>query len=188
MNLPASAGDVVSIPGLGRSPGGGNGNPFRNSCLGNPMDRRNWRATVHGVIKSQPWLSMHACSLLTAPHCLGLGNSSLSPLLFYTFIYFCAGSLLLVGFSLVAVTSCVSLVVVCGLLIEMASCCGAWTVGRMGFSSCSTWALEHRLKDCGLSCSAAYGIFPDQGSSPYLLHWQAGSLPLSHQGNPHLSP
>ena len=39
------------IPGMGRSPGGGNGNPLQFSCLENPMDRRAWRATVHGVIK-----------------------------------------------------------------------------------------------------------------------------------------
>ena len=38
-NLPANAGDVGSIRGLGRSPGGGNGNPLQHSCLGNPMDR-----------------------------------------------------------------------------------------------------------------------------------------------------
>ena len=41
--------DVVSIPGLGRSPGGGHGNPLQYSCLKNPMDREAWRATVHGV-------------------------------------------------------------------------------------------------------------------------------------------
>ena len=38
-NLPANARDVHSVPGLGRSPGGGNGNPFQYSCLENPMDR-----------------------------------------------------------------------------------------------------------------------------------------------------
>ena len=41
--------DVGSIPGLGRSPGGGNGNPLRYSCLENPMDKRAWPATVHVV-------------------------------------------------------------------------------------------------------------------------------------------
>jgi len=54
-NLPASAGDIRdagSIPGLGRSPGGGHGNPLQYSCLQNPMDRGAWRATVHGVTKS----------------------------------------------------------------------------------------------------------------------------------------
>ena len=39
-------GDAVSIPGSGRSPGGGRGNPLQYSCLGNPMDREAWRATV----------------------------------------------------------------------------------------------------------------------------------------------
>ena len=44
-----SAGDMVSIPGLRRCPGEGNGNPLQYSCLGNAMDRGAWRATVHGV-------------------------------------------------------------------------------------------------------------------------------------------
>ena len=43
------SGDAASIPELGRSPGGGNGNPLQYSCLGNPMDRGAWRATVHGA-------------------------------------------------------------------------------------------------------------------------------------------
>ena len=43
------AGDRGSIPGSGRSPGKGNGNPLQYSCLGNPMDKEDWRATVHGV-------------------------------------------------------------------------------------------------------------------------------------------
>ena len=45
----SNAGDLGSIPGLGRSPGRGNDNPLPYSCLGNPMDRGAWRATVHGV-------------------------------------------------------------------------------------------------------------------------------------------
>ena len=64
-NPPANAwntGDLGSIPGLGRSPGGGNGNPLQYSCLGNPMDRGAWWATVHGVAKSQTWLGTHACT------------------------------------------------------------------------------------------------------------------------------
>ena len=44
--------DLGSILGLGRSPGGGHGNPLQYSCLENPMDRGAWRATVHGVTKS----------------------------------------------------------------------------------------------------------------------------------------
>ena len=51
-NLPASAGDVGSIPGLGRSPGEGKGNPFQYSCLRNSMDGGAWWATVHGVAGS----------------------------------------------------------------------------------------------------------------------------------------
>ena len=53
-NLSANAGgsrDEGSIPGSGRSPGGGNGNPLQYSCLENPMDRGTWWATVHGVVK-----------------------------------------------------------------------------------------------------------------------------------------
>ena len=46
------AGDLGSIPGLRRSPGGGHGNPLPHSCLGNPMDRGAWRATVQRVAKS----------------------------------------------------------------------------------------------------------------------------------------
>ena len=59
-NLPANAGDVRdagSIPGLGRSPGGGKGYPLQYSCLENSMDRRVWKAVVQGVAKSQTWLS-----------------------------------------------------------------------------------------------------------------------------------
>ena len=52
-----SAGSPGSILGLGRSLGEGNGNPLQYSCLENPMDRGSWRATVHGVAKSQTWLS-----------------------------------------------------------------------------------------------------------------------------------
>ena len=52
-------GDVGSIPGLGKYSGGGNGNPLQYSCLKNPMDREAWWATIHGITKSQTWLSMH---------------------------------------------------------------------------------------------------------------------------------
>ena len=53
-NPPGNAGDLKdmgSIPGLGRSPGEGNGNPLQDSCLENSMDRGAWKATVHGVPK-----------------------------------------------------------------------------------------------------------------------------------------
>ena len=55
-NIAANAGDTrdaYSIPGWGRSPGRGHGNPLQHSCWENPMDRAAWRATLHGVAKSQ---------------------------------------------------------------------------------------------------------------------------------------
>ena len=58
-NPPANAGDirdVGSIPGLGRSPGGGHGNPLQHSCSENPMDRGAWWFTVHRIAKNQTQL------------------------------------------------------------------------------------------------------------------------------------
>ena len=52
-----NVGDPGSIPGLGRSPGEGNGNPLQYSCLENSMDRGAWLATVHGITKSWTPLS-----------------------------------------------------------------------------------------------------------------------------------
>ena len=54
--------DVSLIPGLGRSPGGGHGNPLQYSYLGNPMDRGAWQATAHRVTKSQTWLKWQHAS------------------------------------------------------------------------------------------------------------------------------
>ena len=48
---PVDAGDMGSIPGLGRYSGEGNGNPLQYTCLRNPMDREAWLATVHGSVK-----------------------------------------------------------------------------------------------------------------------------------------
>ena len=56
-NSPANAGDTGLISGWDRSPREGNGNPLQYSCLGNPMDRGAWQATVHGVAQSQTTLS-----------------------------------------------------------------------------------------------------------------------------------
>ena len=69
-NLPADegdAGDVSSIPGLGRSPGGRNSNPLQYSCLDSPMDRGTWWATVHGIQE-----------LDTSEHSIGFPGGSLS--------------------------------------------------------------------------------------------------------------
>ena len=62
-NLPASAGDVRdvgSVPGSGRSTGGGHGSVFQYSCLENPRDRGAWWATIHGVAKSRTQFSNFA--------------------------------------------------------------------------------------------------------------------------------
>ena len=53
------AGDAGSLPGTGRSPGGGNGSLLQDCCLDNSMDRGAWWLTVHGVTKSQIGLSIH---------------------------------------------------------------------------------------------------------------------------------
>ena len=74
-NLPANAGDRSDtglIPGSGRLPWGGNGNPLQYSCLGNPMDRVAWWAAVHRVAKSQTRteVTSHTCTLLVRKQCL----------------------------------------------------------------------------------------------------------------------
>ena len=70
-NLPANAGDIRdtdSIPGSGRSPGGGHGSPLQYSCLENPMERGAWWATVHVVAKS--WIPLKRFSTHTRSHSL----------------------------------------------------------------------------------------------------------------------
>ena len=62
-----SAGHLDLIPGLGKSPGGGQGNPLQYSCLENPMDRGAWRATVHGVAKSHDWAPKHSTAQVSVP-------------------------------------------------------------------------------------------------------------------------
>ena len=66
-NLPANTGDSGLIPGSGRSPGVGNGNPLQYSCLENPMNRGDWQAEVLGVTESN--MTEH-----TAHNVQGLGN------------------------------------------------------------------------------------------------------------------
>ena len=76
-NLPANAGDIKdagSIPGLGRSPGGGHGNPLQYPCLENPMDRGGWWAMVHSSAKSRTRLKR----LNTHAHVSNLGLSAFS--------------------------------------------------------------------------------------------------------------
>ena len=68
-----NAGDVGSIPGSGRSPGEGNGNPLQYCCLRNPMDRGAWRATLQGVPKSWMWLR---CSSSVFLDWVGVGGQN----------------------------------------------------------------------------------------------------------------
>ena len=82
-NLPANAGDTRdsnSIPGSGRSPGGGHGNSLQYSCLENPMDRGVWWATVHSIAKRQTrrkQLNMHTYICVTEPLCCTLQTKTL---------------------------------------------------------------------------------------------------------------
>ena len=70
-----NAGDLGSIPGSGRSPGEGNGNPLQYSCLENPMDGGAWWATVHGVEKSRTQMSDLTFNFLFKDTCIvGLTN------------------------------------------------------------------------------------------------------------------
>ena len=104
----------------------------------------------------------------------------------YLFILGCAGSLLLHKLFF----SCGErgLLSSCG--VQASHCggfsCGAWSLGYAGFSSWDAWALEHRLSSWGTRAQllCTYGIFPNQGLNPCLLHYQVDSLPLRHQGSP----
>ena len=71
-----NVGNQGSIPGSGRSSGGGNGNPVQYSCPENPMDRKAWWATVHGVAKSQKGLTELIPSLSDAVSCSSYSCSS----------------------------------------------------------------------------------------------------------------
>ena len=95
------------------------------------------------------------------------------------------------GFSLVVVSRGSSLVLVCGLLITVASFVsehGLWGVQASGLAAASLWSTGSIVAARRLSRSAACGVFPDQGSSSYLLQWQGDSLPLNHWGSPSLPP
>ena len=89
-----NAGDLGSIPGLGRSPGEGNGNPLQYSCLENPMDKGAWQVTVHGVARvghnlmAKPHFFPHSPLILVISSYLGSLSDSLcfsSPALRYYF-------------------------------------------------------------------------------------------------------
>ena len=112
-NPPVNSGDVGSIPGLGRSPGEGNGNTLQYSCLGNPMDRGNWQIRVHGVTKKS--------------------NTTSGTHIFYLSIFGSAESPMLRGFLLLWQP---------GAPLAhraQASHCSGISHGGLGFSSCPSW-------------------------------------------------
>ena len=74
-----NAGDQGSIPGSGRSPGEGNGNPLQYSCLENPMDRGAWQATVHGVARVEHDLVTKLPLLLLLLQCFKNQNEGKNP-------------------------------------------------------------------------------------------------------------
>ena len=82
------AGDTGLIPGSGRSPGGGHGNPLQDSRLENPMDTGAWRATVHGFAKSQTRLSMHTKKKLARKEEMFFSPESKTKLYIYFFCLF----------------------------------------------------------------------------------------------------
>ena len=85
-------GDWGLIPGWGRCPGGGHGNPLQYSCLQNPMDRRDWPATVQRVPKCRTWLKQLSMRTLASIHCWYLR-------LFWFPVLWCDLSLLLLSFT-----------------------------------------------------------------------------------------
>ena len=97
-NAFANSGDSGLIPGSGRSPGEGNGNPLQYSCLGNPMDRGDWGATVHGVTKSRTQLTDWTHTYIS-----NIGKPSFMPFMpFYASLGFTDAAFFLANWKFVA--------------------------------------------------------------------------------------
>ena len=186
-HLPVSVGDIKGtglIPGLGRSPGEGNGNPFQSSCLGNPTDSRVWPGIVHGVAKS--WtqlreLSMHAplpCSEWKTshkPHHLGILEWRKELLDWKVSQKKRLHIVKQTGIRMSKSNMCMH---VCCLFSHVWLFVTPWTV------ACKRplWPQDSPGKNSGVGCHfLLQGIFPTQASNlPLLclLHWQVGSLLL----------
>ena len=170
-NPPANAGDMTEvglIPGLGRYPGEGHGNPLQYSWLENPVDRGAWWAIVHRVMKSQTqlkWLSTK-CSY---------ANFLLFVCLKYSILNFSFMQQLSVTLFPSATIwfrihcCCVSVDKLCLTICEPIDCCLPW---------------DFLDKNTGVNCHFhLQGLFSTQVLNQYLLHWQEDSLPLSDQGS-----
>ena len=155
-----------SIPGWGRYPGGGHGNPFQYSCLENPMNREAWQATVHSIAKSQTWLKW----LSTRARTLWKGHRPS--------LHLRNGDYEQDGRSFPSLSPHVCML---GHFSHVRLFATLWTIAcqaplSMGFS---------RQEYCsGLPCPPL-GDLPNPGIQPHLfclLHWQAGSWPLVPPG------
>ena len=146
--------------GLGRSPGGGNGNPLQYSCLENPMDRGILRATIHvSQIQLSKWACTHANVIIAIWHIQSaMWKQVISTFSEFLFIYFrlFTPSNAALRLSLVSASrgySCSPLVAGCH---------------SGGFPCCKAWALGAQASVVGalrLSCPASCGIFMDLGSN-----------------------
>ena len=182
-----NAGDLGFDPWVGKTPGGGHGNPLQCSCLENPRDRGAERAADHGVVKSRTWLSDLTQQETSIPWAL-LGPGLFC--LFYSLFYF--------GWVLGAVHRLPLVTASRGYPAILWLCwAGFWlqrplTLRSTGFRSCVSRALECGsqylwLTNCGTRAQLLCCLWdlPGPGRlSPCLLHWQADSLPLNHQGSP----
>ena len=199
----ANAGNAGSIPGEGRSPGEGNGNPHQYSCLGNPMDRKAWWVTVQGVTESRTRRSNQATAVFSLyttliSVCIVLNYSymfkcELFNALFFKKFFF---DLLIFFVAVWAFSSCSEqgLLSSCGAWASHCggfTCCGARALGYSGFGSCSSVVVASQFYSTGsivvaqrLGCSAACGILLNEGSNPHLLRWHSDSLPVSHHSFP----
>ena len=192
-NAAASAREIYSIPWLGTPAGGGNGNPLQYSCLGNPMDRGAWRATVMGSQRAvQHWVTEHTHTHTHTPVvyiCQKLKSKRFSKLVkqlpVSLFPYALVTAILLLLLSLASwpgsPTQCA----------VHASCYRLWWSKRRGKVAQSCPALYDPM-DCSPPGSSVHGIsqasipdwvaitpgdLPDPGIKPSSLALQADSLP-----------
>ena len=170
-NPTANAGDMTEvglIPGLGRYPGEGHGNPLQYSWLENPVDRGAWWAMVHRVMKGQTqlkWLSTK-CSYANFLLFVCLKHSILN----FSFMQQLSVPLFPSATIWFRIHCCCVLVdKLCLTICEPMDCCLPW---------------DFLDKNTGVNCHFhLQGLFSTQVLNQHLLHWQEDSLPPSDQGS-----